>query len=323
MTRYSRTMKEVLMEVRGLLDENAFKKLQFVAKDLAKLAAKDKKGMDYKDYMKAAAMMKTGKVKELKKFVNDLDTAPREVIIMRVAREMGNATAERIFNVRINESAPCPECGNETCTCDVVESFMSRRPGNQMADLYKLYNLAMKTMPGSPKQKEIEKRITALRKELKLDEKLGKDADAGDYIDDFKKSDAPQFKGKSDKKKKDMAIAAYLDAKDKKEEVELDELKEPFVVVDTADGNKVVGTASSEKGAKEIITTAQLPPMKIKDKKTLKIVKSKKKQRLGDPIKEGTWQRNFMVLQLIQKRLMTKLQQALKNHLKVKLIVID
>ena len=27
-------------------------------------------------------------------------------------------------------------------------------------------------------------------------EKLGKSADAGDYIDDFKKSDAPQFKGK-------------------------------------------------------------------------------------------------------------------------------
>ena len=122
-----------------------------------------------------------------------------------------------------------------------------------------------------------------------IKEKLGKNADAGDYIDDFRKSDAPQFKGKSEKERDKMAIAAYLDAKDKKEEVELDELKEPFVVVDTADGNKVVGTASSEKGAKEIITTAQLPPMKIKDKKTLKIVKSKKKQRLGDPIKEGTW----------------------------------
>ena len=70
------------------------------------------------------------------------------------------------------------------------------------------------------------------------------------------------------------------------EETELDEMKEPFVVVDTADGDKVVGTASSEKGAKEIITTAQLPPMKIKDKKTLKIVKVKKKQMIGHPIKE-------------------------------------
>tara|TARA_Y100001972_G_scaffold127288_1_gene183680 strand:- start:570 stop:1547 length:978 start_codon:yes stop_codon:yes gene_type:complete len=65
-------------------------------------------------------------------------------------------------------------------------------------------------------------------------------------------------------------------------------MKEPFVVVDTADGNKVVGTASSEKGAKEIITTAQLPPMKIKDKKTLKIVKVKKKQMIGYPLKEET-----------------------------------
>ena len=51
---------------------------------------------------------------------------------------------------------------------------------------------------------------------LVMSEKLGKDADAGDYIDDFRKSDAPQFKGKSDKKIRDMAIAAYLDAKEKK-----------------------------------------------------------------------------------------------------------
>ena len=40
-------------------------------------------------------------------------------------------------------------------------------------------------------------------------EVLGKDADMGDYIDDFQKSDAPQFKGKSKEKRKDMAIAAF------------------------------------------------------------------------------------------------------------------
>ena len=40
-----------------------------------------------------------------------------------------------------------------------------------------------------------------------------------DVIKDFQKSDAPQFKGKSDKKKKEMAIAAKLS----KEEVEIDE----------------------------------------------------------------------------------------------------
>ena len=33
------------------------------------------------------------------------------------------------------------------------------------------------------------------------------------YIDDFQKSDAAQFKGKSKKERRDMAIAAYLTAK--------------------------------------------------------------------------------------------------------------
>ena len=41
-------------------------------------------------------------------------------------------------------------------------------------------------------------------------EKLGKNSDMGDYIDDFKDSDAPQFKGKSQEKRKKMAIAAFL-----------------------------------------------------------------------------------------------------------------
>ena len=35
----------------------------------------------------------------------------------------------------------------------------------------------------------------------------------GAWIDDFKKSDAPQFKGKSEKERREMAIAAYLSAK--------------------------------------------------------------------------------------------------------------
>jgi hypothetical protein len=43
-----------------------------------------------------------------------------------------------------------------------------------------------------------------------VSEKLTKKNDAGDFVDDFKKSDAKQFKGKSDKKKKEMAVAAYL-----------------------------------------------------------------------------------------------------------------
>ena len=49
-----------------------------------------------------------------------------------------------------------------------------------------------------------------------MEEKLDKDADAGDYVEDFEKSDAPQFKGKPKKKKQEMAVAAYLDNKENK-----------------------------------------------------------------------------------------------------------
>ena len=89
-------------------------------------------------------------------------------------------------------------------------------------ELLKLYNKGMKAPSGSPKHKEIMKQIDDMRKKLGIKEKLGKNADVGDYIDDFRKSDAPQFKGKSDKKIRDMAVAAYLDKKDKKEEVDMD-----------------------------------------------------------------------------------------------------
>ena len=41
-------------------------------------------------------------------------------------------------------------------------------------------------------------------------EKLSKKNDVGDFVDDFKKSKAKQFRGKSSKKKKEMAVAAYL-----------------------------------------------------------------------------------------------------------------
>lgn len=43
----------------------------------------------------------------------------------------------------------------------------------------------------------------------------------GSYIKDFKKSKAPQFKGKSKEKRRDMAIAAYLDAKRGPQEAKL------------------------------------------------------------------------------------------------------
>ena len=55
---------------------------------------------------------------------------------------------------------------------------------------------------------------TIKNESLKLAEKLGKTANVGDYKDDFRKSDAPQFKGKSKKKRDQMATAAFLNKED-------------------------------------------------------------------------------------------------------------
>jgi hypothetical protein len=52
--------------------------------------------------------------------------------------------------------------------------------------------------------------------QLGLGEKLKPSDGAGAYVDDFRKSEAPQFKGKSKKKRQQMAVAAYLDDKEKK-----------------------------------------------------------------------------------------------------------
>ena len=56
------------------------------------------------------------------------------------------------------------------------------------------------------------KRFRKDKPKPKTNEKLDKNSDMGDYIDDFQKSDAPQFQGKSKEKRKEMAIAAKLSA---------------------------------------------------------------------------------------------------------------
>lgn len=67
---------------------------------------------------------------------------------------------------------------------------------------------------GSQRDKNIPKAVNKLAKEeVELDEKLNMDkASMGTVVKDFQKSDAPQFKGKSVKKRQVMAIAAKLSA---------------------------------------------------------------------------------------------------------------
>jgi hypothetical protein len=72
---------------------------------------------------------------------------------------------------------------------------------------------------------QIDAMVGVASEEGAIDEKLKPSMGAGAYVDDFRKSDAPQFKGKSKAKKNKMAVAAYLSAKDKIKEAVLAKLK--------------------------------------------------------------------------------------------------
>jgi hypothetical protein len=56
----------------------------------------------------------------------------------------------------------------------------------------------------------------SLNEEVELDEILDPSMGAGEYVKDFQKSAAPQFKGKSQEKRRIMGIAAYMAAKKNK-----------------------------------------------------------------------------------------------------------
>jgi len=65
-------------------------------------------------------------------------------------------------------------------------------------------------------------------KPTQVTEVLPKTADAGEYIADFEKSKAPQFKRKSKKKRREMAIAAFM-AANKGKKMTKEEITEALV----------------------------------------------------------------------------------------------
>lgn len=119
-------------EVQVELEES---KLSSVAKDLAKYAAQDKKGMDYKDFMKAAAMMKQGKDKELGKFTMDLDTEPRDKIIDMVKTAIGKSAAEKMFNVTIREEEEKPSEPQKPDSAKEVDQMRDDKKKTRVAQL--------------------------------------------------------------------------------------------------------------------------------------------------------------------------------------------
>jgi hypothetical protein len=184
-----------------------------------------------------------------------------------------------------------------------------------MAKLAGLYSKAMKAMPGSPAQKKIKAQIDQYRRELGMNESLEEQKDDAEYNDEGGMA-ISQLKTAKSAVEELMSIIKdddnlpewvqskltkavdYMDSvrdymSSEKDEVQ-EAVKTTHVVIDTANGNKVVATASDEKGAKSSIASAERPPMNIKNKKTLKIVKLKRPvgdkqvdRMVGYPLKEA------------------------------------
>ena len=115
----------------------------------------------------------------------------------------------------------------------------------------------MKTMFGKRYPNCVKKKTK--KEEVEFQEKLNlKKADMGDVVKDFYKSDAPQFKGRSKKKRREMAIAAKLTAERGKlpEEVvtELNRF-EKEKRTDTKTGKPVTkgGTAKNDKAFQSVM----------------------------------------------------------------------
>jgi len=98
---------------------------------------------------------------------------------------------------------------------------------------------------------------------VNIEEKLKVSDGVGAWVKDFQKSDAPQFAGKSDEKVRQMAIAAFIDAKQSLEE----EPKYPHDMFHPDTGEKVVAKtpADHEKLAKKGYTHDD-PKLSISEK---------------------------------------------------------
>lgn len=103
--------------------------------------------------------------------------------------------------------------------------YHTYKKGNHSVNFYH-DGMAWKTKAGSGRASHVGVGATALSRhllnkartypELAISESLGAKASVKDFIDDFQKSNAPQFKGKSQEKRRQMAIAAAMSRKDKK-----------------------------------------------------------------------------------------------------------
>lgn len=99
-----------------------------VAKELEAYARKNG-GIDKMDFMKAAMMMKKGQTAQLKKFVDDLDTEPREKILSLMQKDADRRKEYKAYQKKMRESAELDEGAKEKA----LKALMTKALGGKRA----------------------------------------------------------------------------------------------------------------------------------------------------------------------------------------------
>jgi hypothetical protein len=246
--------------------------MEAAAKELEMYARKSG-GIDKGDFMKAVMMMKKGQKNQLNRFVDDLDTEPREKILSVMQKHLREGVeldeisrvdykkhGKTFVNLRKQAQAKVDKeiaSKNKSTKKEEVEldekvyasdynvgheksKFGGYRPhithkktghtmylgatsykkpehakGHAAAYLKGYEQIGDRTANRMANEYEKANKKHVYKESVELEEKLSVSDGMGAWIDDFKKSDAPQFKGKDDKERREMAIAAYLAAKRK------------------------------------------------------------------------------------------------------------
>ena len=148
----------------------------------------------------------------------------------------------------------------------------------------------MKTMFGKRYPNCVKKKTKS--EEVEFQEKLDlKKADMGDVVKDFYKSDAPQFKGRSKEKRREMAIAAKLTAERGKLPEAVNAAQQAAIAIAKKERKQDLKVAEKKKMKEEVVTELnRFEKEKGMDTKT------------GKPVTKGGTAKNDRAFQSVMKK---------------------
>ena len=124
---------------------------------------------------------------------------------------------------------------------DIAEDVDAAGLANYLQDTIDQFNKKHWMLKAIQQRSLTESVNESVQESVYVNEKLKVSDGMGTWIKDFQASDAPQFKGKSDKERRDMAIAAFMSAKRN------ESTNESNISQQTADDNKKKMIRKAEK----------------------------------------------------------------------------